>query len=350
MILKLADDAIAAGCTQEVACARIGISERTLQRWRSSSEDDRRRGPSTRPANALTEEEQAKVLEIVNSPEFRDLSPKQIVPRLADRNEYHASESTMYRILRKANQLAHRGRARPPTAHRPPEHVAHGPNEVLSWDITYLRAAIAGKFFYLYLFVDIWSRKIVGWDVHGAESPDLAADLAAKTCAELGVDPEGIVLHSDNGGPMKGATMLATLERLGVIPSFSRPAVSDDNAFSEALFRTLKYRPWFPSKPFESIEAARAWVANFVHWYNNVHRHSAIRYVTPAERHDGREAATLARRRRVYERARMRAPGRWTRGVRNWEPAGAVRLNPRPRSDKEVELSAMNAMLSLGAA
>jgi transposase InsO family protein len=348
--MNIVDEGIAAGCTQAAVCSRIGISERTVQRWRSSPTDDLRHGPKTVPANALSPEERAKVLEIANSPEFRDLSPKQIVPRLADRGEYYGSESTMYRLLREADQLVHRGRTRPPTSHRPDEHVARAPNEVLSWDITYLRAAIAGKFFYLYLFVDIWSRKIVGWEVNNAESPELAADLAMRTCAALGVDPAGVVLHSDNGGPMKGATMVATLERLGVIPSFSRPAVSDDNAFSEALFRTLKYRPWFPSKPFESIEEARAWVANFVHWYNNVHRHSAIRYVTPAERHDGRESDTLARRRRVYERARMKTPGRWTGSIRNWEPAGAVYLNPRPRSNEDVKLSTTKSALSLSAA
>jgi transposase InsO family protein len=339
MILKLVDEAVAGGCSQEAACARIGISERTIQRWRSSSEDDDRHGPKTRPANALSEQERARVLEIANTPEFRELSPKQIVPQLADRGEYVASESTMYRILRDEEQVAHRGRARPPTSHRPDEHVATGPNQVLSWDITYLRAALAGTFFYLYLVLDIWSRKIVGWEVHKSESPDLAADLALKTCAELGVDPAGIVLHSDNGGPMKGATMLATLERLGIVASFSRPHVSDDNAYSEALFRTLKYRPWYPSRPFETVEQARAWVAEFVLWYNSTHRHSAIRYVTPQERHSGREVELLENRRRVYEQARNRRPERWTGSLRNWTPVGDVYLNPKPRAKEVVQLN-----------
>jgi putative transposase len=339
MILGLIDEAISAGCSQEAACARIGISERTVQRWRSSPEGDRRCGPRARPSNALSQEERARVLEVVNAPAFRELSPKQIVPQLADRGEYVASESTMYRILREEEQLAHRGRARPPTSRRPDEYVATAPNQVLSWDITYLRAARAGTFFHLYLIIDIWSRKIVGWEVHEKESPDLAAELAATTCAALGVDSAGIVLHSDNGGPMKGATMLATLERLGILPSFSRPHTSDDNAYSEALFRTLKYRPWYPSRPFETIEAARLWVANFVRWYNTEHRHSAIRYVTPDERHSGRENQILANRRRVYERARQRHPDRWTKAIRNWSPIETVSLNPKPRAKEECQLN-----------
>lgn len=138
-----------------------------------------------------------------------------------------------------------------------------------------------------------------------------------------------LVVHSDNGSPMKGATMLATLQRLGVVPSFSRPSVSDDNAFVEALFRTAKYRPGYPSKPFASIDAARAWVSTFVSWYNEEHQHSAIRFVTPADRHAGRDVEILNHRRDVYERARARHPERWAGASRNWSPVETVTLNPR---------------------
>src|SRR5690606_8251929 len=162
--------------------------------------------------------------------------------------------------LRRAKKLsAHRGRSKPRTHRRPAEHKATGPNQVWCWDITYLRSPVTGMFYYLYLFLDVWSRKIVGWAVLEEESNEAAAKLFREICAELGLDPEGLVLHSDNGGPMKGATMLATLQKLGVVPSFSRPSVSDDNAFVEALFRTAKYRPSYPSGPFESLDAARAW-------------------------------------------------------------------------------------------
>ena len=187
-----------------------------------------------------------------------------------------------------------------------------------------------GTFFYLYLILDVWSRKIVVTAVYEQESSHLAGALFATTCQRLELDPEGLVLHADNGSPMKGSTMLATLQRLGVVPSFSRPGVCDDNPFSEALFRTLKYCPAYPSKPFATLAEAQAWVAAFVDWYNNEHRHSAIRYVTPAQRHDGRQDDILERRRNLYETARQEHPERWSRQVRNCTPIDTVRLNPKP--------------------
>jgi len=210
----------------------------------------------------------------------RSLSPKQIVPRLADKGVYIASESTTYRILAQADQLKHREPSKPRRPRRPAEHVAHGPLEVWSWDITYLRSPIRGMFYYLYMVIDVWSRKIVGWRVEETENMDYASMFIRSICDELEIDPNGLVLHSDNGGPMKGSTMLATLQNLGIVPSFSRPRVSDDNPYSEALFRTLKYRPRYPQGPFQSIDQARTWVQHFVSWYNNVHLHSAINFVT----------------------------------------------------------------------
>ena len=183
-------------------------------------------------------------------------------------------------------------------------------------------------FFYLYIIMDVWSRKIVGWDVQAMESMEWASLLVDRSCRQLGVDPEGLILHSDNGGPMKGSTMLATLQRLGIVASFSRPRVSDDNPYSEALFRTLKYRPEYPRRPFANIEEARNWVRGFVRWYNSEHLHSAIRFVTPDDRHFGRDREILAQRRCVYEKARKRHPERWTGDIRNWEPISAVTLNP----------------------
>jgi putative transposase len=176
--------------------------------------------------------------------------------------------------------------------------------------------------------LDVWSRKIVGWAVHDEETAEHAAALFLAICRAQRLDPAGIVLHADNGGPMKGATMVATLERLGVLASFSRPGVSDDNAYSESLFRTMKYRPTFPTRPFADLAAAQAWVAAFVHWYNTQHLHSAIRFVTPADRHAGRDTALLVARRAVYSRARRRTPARWSGSTRNWDPINAVHLNP----------------------
>lgn len=326
-MIRLVDEAVRAGARQGAACEVVGLEPRTLLRWRRSPED-RRPKAVRRVANRLSDVERAKVLATANSSEFRDLSPKQIVPRLADRGQYIASESTFYRVLRAEGLLAHRGAARAPSPRAPRQHVADGVHQVWSWDITYLKAPTKGSFYFLYLIEDIWSRKIVGWVVHERESPELAAQLFSRTCIELDLDPVGLVLHSDNGGPMKGSTMLATLQRLGVVPSFSRPRVSDDNPYSEALFRTLKYRPEYPAKRFASLDDAKAWVARFVRWYNTEHLHSALRFVTPADRHAGRDAALLALRHALYQKARASRPERWSRHTRDWTPAGEVYLNP----------------------
>lgn len=322
-----------AGVSIGAAAKAAGLNARTLARWQQpGGEEDRRRGPTSEPGNKLSAEEREHVLKVANSPEYRDLSPKQIVVKLADKGLYVASESSIYRLLRQTEQLAHRSKSRPAASRKPQEQVATGPCQVWSWDITYLKSALRGSFFYLYLIVDIWSRKIVGWSVEESESTDLAAALFRRTCAELGLDPEGLVLHSDNGGPMKGSTMLATLQQLGVVASFSRPHVSDDNPYSEALFRTLKYRPGYPSKPFATVEEARRWVAGFVAWYNAEHLHSGIGFVTPEDRHSGRDVMLLERRRQVYERARRRHPERWSRGTRTWPYVEEVRLNPQTAS------------------
>lgn len=324
---------MASGSRLARACETVGLSARTLQRWqKQGGGQDARLGPRREPANKLKPSEREQILKVVNNGENKELSPKQIVPRLADQGRYMASESTVYRILREEGQLKHREPSRPAQRHKPKPYVARGPAEVWSWDITYLRSSVRGLFFYLYLFVDIWSRKIVGWEVHEQESMETASLLMHRSCAQLGVDPEGLILHADNGGPMKGSTMLATLQRLGIVPSFSRPRVSDDNPYSEALFRTLKYRPEYPRRPFASIEEARDWVRGFVRWYNTEHLHSAINFVTPDDRHYGREAEILAKRKRVYEKAHRRHPERWTGKIRNWEPAGEVWLNPGDRS------------------
>jgi transposase InsO family protein len=341
MILGLVDEAVAAGARQHKVCELLGLDARTLQRWRAQEiGEDGRAGPKEAPGNRLSPVERRRLLEVVNSPEFRDLSPKQIVPILAEQGVYLASESTIYRVLREEGQMAHREPSHPPTKrHRPEMKVATGPNQVWSWDITYLRSPIRGAFFYLYVAVDVWSRKLVGWSIHESESAEHASAMIEAACAREGIHRGQLTLHSDNGSPMKGATLLATLQILGVTASFSRPRVSDDNPFSEALFRTVKYRPFFPRGAFSSIEHARQWMVAFVRWYNTQHRHSAIKYVTPADRHRGRDGAILERRRKVYEAARARHPERWATGTtRDWTPVHTVALNPEPvhTSAKEV--------------
>jgi transposase InsO family protein len=317
------------GARRAKACETVGLCAKTLERWRSGKDEDLRCGPKTRSVKKLSDKETKRLLEIANSKEYRDLSPKQIIPMLADKGEFLASESTLYRILRAHGQQQHREKSSAPAKRaKPKAHEATGPNQVWSWDITYLKSPVKGMFFYLYMIVDVWSRKIVGWEVHIEENMELSSLFISEVCREMKVEPEGIVLHSDNGGPMKGATMLATLQKLGIVDSFSRPSVSNDNPYSESLFRTLKYRPEYLSRPFENIDAAKQWVRSFVEWYNTTHLHSGIKFVTPDERHYGRESEILRKRKAVYEEAKRKNTARWTGKTRNLDPVKTVYLNP----------------------
>ncbi|MCI0573781.1 MAG: DDE-type integrase/transposase/recombinase [Myxococcaceae bacterium] len=231
-MLALIDEAVAAGAREEKAAELLGLSVRTLQRWRRpEGVEDRRHLPKPPPANRFTPEERQRLLKVANSPEYADLSPKQIVPRLADAGRYVGSESSFFRVLKEEGQLAHRGRAKPRSPRPKPELVATAPCQVWTWDITYLKGPVKGTFLYLYLVVDMYSRRVMGWEVHEEESSDLAKELVRRAWVAAGC-PEGLKLHSDNGPAMKGATLLATLQWLGIVPSFSRPSVSDDNPFS----------------------------------------------------------------------------------------------------------------------
>jgi putative transposase len=342
-IIAWVAEAHASGARRTQACALLGITLRTIQRWQQSGEvlSD---GRSTRdfvPANKFSEQERQAVLSVANSAEFAALPPSQIVPRLAERGQYLASESTFYRILRDAKQLRHRQTSRVATPrHKPKALKATAPNQLYSWDITYLPTSIKGVFLYLYLFMDVYSRKIVGWQVYERESSEWAADILRDIVRREGIKSHQVTLHSDNGGPMKGATMLATLQTLGIVPSFSRPAVSNDNPYSEALFKTLKYRPDYPVRPFADLNEARCWVTGFVDWYNHDHRHSAIQFVTPEQRHTGQDRAILRRRKSVYETAKRQHPERWCGEIRNWNPVQVVYLNP-DQKDKNLEQQAL---------
>ena len=194
--------------------------------------------------------------------------------------------------------------------------------------VTYLPTSIRGMYFYLYMIVDVFSRKVVGWEVHLEENGCNAAILVQKAILSEGCMLDPPVLHSDNGSPQKGFTLRAKLDVLGVTPSYSRPHVSDDNPYSEALFRTVKYRPDYPYKGFEALDDARVWVKGFVNWYNHEHQHSAIRYVTPVERHEYRDEQALEMRRQVYEAAKAKHPERWSGKARNWDYISEVWLNP----------------------
>lgn len=329
--ILLIQEACVAGCRKNLACELLELDMRTFQRWQKHGDlADKRRGPITVPANKLTDDERAHILAVVNSAEYRDQPPTQIIPNLADKNIYIGSESTMYRVLNTENMLQHRSAARPRKHHKPNELHATKSNQVWSWDITYLVSDIRGKYFYLYLFLDIFSRKIVGFDVYDEQTAENAARVVLNAHITEGVNNGDVTLHSDNGKPMKGGTMLMMLHSLGIAPSVSRPSVSDDNPFSEALFRTLKYCPKYPNKPFSSVEDALAWVEKFVYWYNNIHLHSGIKFVTPNSRHQGLDKITLENRSKVYELARQQNPNRWSTKIRNWDRIEKVYLNSKP--------------------
>lgn len=323
---------MSAGARKRVACEELGLTLRTLQRWtreRALKADGRTTAQRPTPANALSETERQAVLAVCNRPEYAALPPSQIVPRLADQGLYLASESTFYRVLRAADQQQRRGRSQKPHRHpAPTTHIAHAPNQVWSWDITYLPTAVRGQYYYLYLIEDIYSRKGVGWEVYEQECGPHAAALLQRSVIREQCLRQPLVLHSDNGAPMKSVTLLSKLYELGITPSRGRPRVSNDNAYSESLFRTLKYCPQWPHNGFASLDDARGWVRDFIQWYNHEHRHSRINFVTPAERHQGQDAEVLAKRHSVYQQARAQRPERWSGNTRNWEPAGPVPLNP----------------------
>jgi len=320
-IIMLCDQAIASGARQHKACDIIGISAKTIQRCKKPTElqDDGRHTRKCIPSNKIIPAVRQAILNAVNTAEFCNMTPNQIVPILAERGEYIASERTFYRVLNNEAQCQHRQKSKPGTKHHKPKaHCATGPGQCLSWDITYLKTTVLGQFFYLYLFLDIFSRKIVGWQIHERESSQLAAELVQTIAMQEGYDKHQVVIHSDNGSPMKGATLLATFQSLGIMPSFSRPSVSNDNPFSESLFKTVKYCPYFPSNPFQDSQQARKWMIEFVQWYNHQHRHSGIQFVTPAQRHAGLDKMILAKRHETYQKAKQQYPERWSGKTRNW--------------------------------
>lgn len=332
--IELIVEAIESGARKSKACEVLDIPVRTVERWEKNNNiGDKRRVVKNIPPNKLSDEDREEIERICCSDRFKDLSPNVIVPILAEEGVYIASEKTFYRVLGDKSLLAHRSESSPSKKRNKPEELkATGPDQIWSWDITYLLSDIKGKYFYLYMIEDIWSRAIRGWEVYEIESSEYAAGLMERICVENNISE--VTLHSDNGAPMKGATMLATLQRLGVVPSFSRPSVSNDNPYSESLFKTLKYTAGYP-KSFNSIEEAREWISGFVNWYNNEHRHSGIKFVTPMQRHTGEDKILLERRKETYKKAREKHPERWAKNTRNWDCIKEVYLNPDRLQDQQ---------------
>jgi transposase InsO family protein len=324
--VELITEAVINRCRVKIACEDLAITFNTYLHWKADIFDNRK-GPRNGPVNKLDQQTRDQIIEVAALTEFVDLSPWVIVAKLADQGRYVASESSFYKILKEKNMLSHRGKSEPRKHNRPVPLVATGANQIWSWDITYVKSTVTGMYFYLYLFLDVYSRKIVGFDMFFNESMEHSAMLFEKLCINENIQKDQLVLHSDNGGAMKGATMLATMQRLGVIPSFSRPRVSDDNPYSEALFKTVKYHHTFPGS-FQTIEDAKRWMIGFVSWYNDEHYHSGIKFVTPSQRHLGLDINILNKRKEVYLAAKEKHPERWNgRSVKNFDHDKNVFLN-----------------------
>ncbi len=331
LAVELIQEANQNGARLAKACEELHISVRTYERWvveGGVKVDQRPFAKRPVPKNKLSEEEKEGILTVVKQEEYVDLPPTQIVPKLADKGTYIASESTFYRVLREEKMQHYRGRSQKPERRIPESHLATAPNQVWTWDITWLGGPVKGLFYRLYLILDLFSRKAVGWEVWETEEAKHAETLVKKAVINEKIQGAPLVLHSDNGSPMKAETFLSLLEKLGIQSSFSRPRVSNDNPYSEAMFRTLKYRPDFPHKGFASLGEARKWAQQFVHWYNEIHLHSGLNFVTPVQCHTGAHLAILERRKNVYEAAKAKHPERWSRSTRNWAPNEKVALNP----------------------
>ncbi|MGQ5287931.1 IS3 family transposase [Pectobacterium actinidiae] len=323
------NEAVASGARLMIACREVNLSLRSLRRWQRSSRDRRPDAIRPVPLNQLSAEEESRIRDVCHEPEYASLPPSQIVPRLADKGLYLASESTFYRILRRSGEVHRRGRQiRQQKVSVPTTFTATGPCQVWSWGITWLPSVVRGRWFYLYMIIDLYSRKTTGYEVHETESGEQAAALMQRSVMREGCWRQPLVLHADNGAAMKSQTLQMKLHELNITPSHSRPRVSNDNAYSESLFRTLKYVPQWPSSGFRTLIEARQWVDKFTRWYNEEHRHSGIRYVTPGQRHRGEDNVLLKQRDDLYRTAQKAHPERWSGKTRNWQSEGPVTLNP----------------------
>lgn len=344
LAVSLIQEAVEAGAREGIACKELGLTQRTLQRWRQRDvrEDGRPHAKRPEPAHKLSEEEERQILDVIHQSDFKSLPPSQIVPALADQGTYIASESSFYRVMHKYKQQQHRGRSKKRSAKPLTSHRATGANQVWMWDITWLPGPVKGLFFYLYLVLDLYSRKIVGWEIWEEESAEHASQLIRRTVLseQCVIRQQPLVLHSDNGSPMKGATLIETLYSLGITPSRSRPRVSNDNPYAESIFRTCKYRPEYPEQGFKDRTEAREWVLRFVRWYNHEHRHSGLNFITPNQRHNGLSKQVFEKRKQVYETAKASNPGRWSGATRDWSLDEEVWLNPEKTTLIQAEQNA----------
>jgi putative transposase len=299
---------------------QVGIAAacRSLQLARSSVYRTRQPQPAAQPrptpSRALSPQERTQVREMLNSERFQDQAPRQVYAKLLDEGQYLCHWRTMYRILEAHQEVCERRQVRRHICYTKPELLASGPNQVWSWDITQLKGPAKWLYFYLYVVLDVFSRYVVGWLVAEQESAELAEILIAETCLNQEIQPGQLTLHSDRGGPMKSKQVTQLLVDLGIIKSHSRPHVSDDNPYSEAHFKTLKYRPDYPDR-FADLQHARQWGHLVFTWYNHDHYHSALGLLTPASVHYGRAEFILTQRQQVLQAAYAAHPDRFVKGL-----------------------------------
>ncbi len=306
------------------ACRASGVPRASLYRRRRPVAVPR---PRPTPPRALAAGERQGILDLLHT-RFIDQAPAQVHATLLDEGTYLCSPRTMYRILDDAHEVKERRDQVRRPHYAAPELLATRPNEVWSWDITKLLGPAKWTYFYLYVILDIFSRYVVGWMIAPHESAALAERLIAETCAKQGIVPGQLTLHADRGASMRSKPVALLLADLGVVKTHSRPQVSNDNPFSEAQFRTLKYCPQFPDR-FGSLEDGRAFGQEFFRWYNQDHRHSGLGFLTPATVHFGQAAAVRAQRARVLTAAYAAHPERFVKG--RPQPADlptAVWINP----------------------
>src|SRR6266508_72742 len=324
-------------------CAGLGMGRASLYRWQRPNPQ-----PLTERIHprALSVNERQEVLGVLNSERFWDQAAGEVYATLLDQGRYLCSERTMYRILAEHQQVKERRDQIRHPQYQAPELIASGPNEVWSWDITKLLGPAKWTYFYLYVILDIFSRYVVGWMIAPQESAALAERLIAETCAKHGIAPGQLTLHADRGGAMRSKPVALLLADLGVVKTHSRPYVSNDNPFSEAHFRTLKYCPQFPDR-FGSIEDGRAFCQSFFRWYNHDHHHSGLGFLAPAIVHFGQAAAVRAHRELVLAAAYVAHPERFVNGPpRPADLPTAVWINPPVKNPARQDAPGTTIVLS----
>lgn len=296
------------------ACQALNVPRSTLYRARKSetgAPDEAQARP--KPARSLSEAEKAQVRDLLNSPRFQDQSPREVYATLLDEGVYLCHWRTMYRVLDEHQEVRERRNLLRHPTYIKPELLATAPNQLWSWDITRLRGPLTWTYYYLYVMLDVFSRYAVSWLLAKEESAALGQQLVAAAYAKQHIQPGQLIIHADRGAPMTAKSMAQLMNDLGVTKSHSRPHVSDDNPYSEAQFRTLKYRHNYPDR-FGSLEEARRWCERFFTWYNQEHHHNGLSLLTPADVHYGRAEEMLAQRQMVVQQAYDRHPERFVNG------------------------------------